>query len=403
MDREETVRRLKRDHFDILVIGGGSTGSGIALDAAARGLKVALVEMEDFGSGTSARSTKLIHGGVRYLEQAVMRLDREQFNLVRDALRERAALLRNAPHLAWPLPLIIPLYRPLHLPYYWFGLKIYDALAGKANIGTSRYLSPAADQIVAQAMAKDREERFAGAAELGEAVGSLVGDTSSQLIAERPITGVGKPPRRASLRHPWSWILAGLLLLGTVGGALAMGAAARGEAKPTPDTAPALVIATETAVPSSTPTVVPSRTPEPTVGNAGPIWAQMMQDAACRAGPGTVYEILGYVAAGQSALTYGTDLEGDWWWIQSPEGSRRCWISNLLVSFQGELPEVPILTPEPTPRELPATATEAPPPPAVPTATFTHVPPPPVATFTPTPDGTLEFPECGSPAPEICP
>lgn len=143
MDREETVRRLKRDHFDILVIGGGSTGSGIALDAAARGLKVALVEMEDFGSGTSARSTKLIHGGVRYLEQAVMRLDRGQFNLVRDALRERAALLRNAPHLAWPLPLIIPLYRPLHLPYYWFGLKVYDALAGKANIGTSRYLSPA--------------------------------------------------------------------------------------------------------------------------------------------------------------------------------------------------------------------------------------------------------------------
>ncbi|MCI0771849.1 MAG: FAD-dependent oxidoreductase [Chloroflexi bacterium] len=143
MDREETVRRLKRDHFDILVIGGGSTGSGIALDAAARGLKVALVEMEDFGSGTSARSTKLIHGGVRYLEQAVMRLDRGQFNLVRDALRERAALLRNAPHLAWPLPLIIPVYRPLHLPYYWFGLKVYDALAGKANIGTSRYLSPA--------------------------------------------------------------------------------------------------------------------------------------------------------------------------------------------------------------------------------------------------------------------
>lgn len=81
------------------------------------------------------------------------------------------------------------------------------------------------------------------------------------------------------------------------------------------------------------------------------MWAKMMQDAACRAGPGTVYEILGYVAAGQSALTYGTDLEGDWWWIQSPDGSRRCWISNLLVSFQSNLPEVPILTPEPTPRD----------------------------------------------------
>ena len=137
------------------------------------------------------------------------------------------------------------------------------------------------------------------------------------------------------------------------------------------------------------------------MGNPGPIWAQMMQDAACRAGPGTVYEILGYVAAGQSALTYRTDLEGDWWWIQSPDGSRRCWISNLLVSFQSNLPEVPILTPEATPRELPAT--EAPPPPPAPTATFTLVPPPPGPTDTPTPDGTLESPECGSPAPEICP
>jgi len=143
MNRKETIERLKQDHFDILVIGGGSTGSGIALDAAARGLKVALVEMEDFGSGTSSRSTKLIHGGVRYLEQAVWRLDRGLLELVRDALRERAALLQNAPHLARPIPLIIPLYNPLHLPYYWFGLKVYDALAGKANIGPSRYLSPA--------------------------------------------------------------------------------------------------------------------------------------------------------------------------------------------------------------------------------------------------------------------
>ncbi|GMR11717.1 MAG: FAD-dependent oxidoreductase [Anaerolineae bacterium] len=143
MSREETVRRLKQAHFDILVIGGGSTGSGVALDAAARGLKVALVEKEDFGSGTSARSTKLIHGGVRYLEQAVLRLDRGQFNLVRDALRERAVILQNAPHLAWPLPLVIPLYRSLHVPYYWFGMKIYDALAGQANLGPSRFLSPA--------------------------------------------------------------------------------------------------------------------------------------------------------------------------------------------------------------------------------------------------------------------
>ncbi len=143
MEREEIVRRLKQAHFDLLVIGGGSTGSGIALDAAARGLKVALIEMEDFGSGSSSRSTKLIHGGVRYLEQAVLRLDRGQFDLVRDAMRERAVILQNAPHLAWPLPLVIPVYRPLHVPYFWFGLKLYDALAGRANLGASRFLSPA--------------------------------------------------------------------------------------------------------------------------------------------------------------------------------------------------------------------------------------------------------------------
>ena len=264
---------------------------------------------------------------------------------------------------------------------------------------------PDADEIVAKAMAKNREERFAGAAELGEAVGALLGSESLQLVTERPITGVGKPPRGARLRHRWAWILAGLLLLGTVGGALAMGAAARSESKPTPDTAPAQVIPTETAIPDLTPTGVPSRTPEPAVGNPGPIWALMMQDTACRAGPGTVYEILGYVAAGQSALTYGTDPERDWWWIQSPDGSRRCWISNLLVSFQGDLPEVRILTPAPTPLEPLATATEdpPPPPPAVPTATFTPVPPPQGPTDTPFPNGTLEFPECGSPTPEFCP
>jgi len=143
VSREERIKRLKQGHFDLLVIGGGSTGSGVALDAAARGLQVALVEKEDFGSGTSSRSTKLIHGGVRYLEQAVLRLDRGQFDLVRDAMRERAVILQNAPHLAWPLPLVIPIYRPLQVPYFWFGLKLYDALAGQANLGASRFLSPA--------------------------------------------------------------------------------------------------------------------------------------------------------------------------------------------------------------------------------------------------------------------
>lgn len=139
--RSERLARLVRERFDVLVIGGGATGAGIALDAAARGLTVALVERFDYAQGTSSRSTKLVHGGVRYLEQAVKHADRSQFNLVREALRERAVLLRNAPHLAHPLPLLTPIYGALELPYYFTGLKLYDMLAGRANLTPSRHVS----------------------------------------------------------------------------------------------------------------------------------------------------------------------------------------------------------------------------------------------------------------------
>lgn len=125
----------------MLVVGGGATGCGIALDAATRGLKVALVERYDFGSGTSSRSTKLVHGGVRYLEQAVKHADRSQFQLVREALKERAILLTNAPHLAQPLALLTPIYGALELPYYFTGLKLYDILAGQANLRPSRLIN----------------------------------------------------------------------------------------------------------------------------------------------------------------------------------------------------------------------------------------------------------------------
>lgn len=139
MDRETLLETLKKgETFDLLVIGGGATGCGIALDATSRGLKVALAEKGDFASGTSGRSTKLIHGGVRYLEAALTRLDRVQFNLVRDALHERAVLLRIAPHLARQLTLAIPLYRWSEVPYVWVGMKIYDLLAGRAGLGGSR-------------------------------------------------------------------------------------------------------------------------------------------------------------------------------------------------------------------------------------------------------------------------
>lgn len=140
-DRESLLKRLREGGpFDLLVIGGGATGCGVALDAASRGLKVALVEKGDFGSGTSSRSSKLLHGGVRYLERAVLHLDRAQFNLVREALRERGTLLEIAPHLCHPLPLVVPLYRLFELPYYYLGLKLYDLLAGSKGIGRSRLL-----------------------------------------------------------------------------------------------------------------------------------------------------------------------------------------------------------------------------------------------------------------------
>ncbi len=129
-----------REPFDLLVIGGGATGAGTALDAAARGLRVALVERDDLAAATSSRSTKLIHGGVRYLEKAVKEFDRSQFHLVRDALRERAVLIRNAPHLCHPLPLVTPLYAWWQVPYFLTGLKLYDALAGRANLAPSRFV-----------------------------------------------------------------------------------------------------------------------------------------------------------------------------------------------------------------------------------------------------------------------
>lgn len=123
-------------HYDIAVIGGGATGLGVALDAASRGFRVVLVESHDFAKGTSSRATKLVHGGVRYLAQG-------NISLVREALHERSTLLANAPHLAQPLAFVMPSYRLWEAPFYGLGLKIYDALAGKAGLGPTRFLSPA--------------------------------------------------------------------------------------------------------------------------------------------------------------------------------------------------------------------------------------------------------------------
>jgi len=141
--RQRALERLGGERFHVLVIGGGATGAGIALDAAARGLDVALVEAQDFAEGTSSRSTKLLHGGVRYLEAAVKKLDGGQLRLVRSALHERRTLLDIAPHLTRRVPLLTPLYQWWEAPYYLTGLKLYDLLSGgRFRIGASTFLSP---------------------------------------------------------------------------------------------------------------------------------------------------------------------------------------------------------------------------------------------------------------------
>jgi glycerol-3-phosphate dehydrogenase len=137
LTRSENLERLRsgRD-WDVVVIGGGATGLGSAVDAAARGYRTVLLEARDFASGTSSRSTKLIHGGVRYLA-------RGDIALVREALHERGVLLRNAPHLVHPRDFVVPAYRWWDLAYYGIGLKVYDGLAGRLRLGASRWIDRA--------------------------------------------------------------------------------------------------------------------------------------------------------------------------------------------------------------------------------------------------------------------
>ncbi|MCB1107887.1 MAG: glycerol-3-phosphate dehydrogenase/oxidase [Chlamydiia bacterium] len=133
MKREEMLQRI-HEEWDVLIIGGGATGLGAAVDASSRGLKTLLVEQADFSKGTSSRSTKLIHGGLRYLQQG-------NLALVMEALRERGRLCQNAPHLIYHRPFLIPNYHWWQGPFYRIGLKIYDMLAGKLGLEPSRHLS----------------------------------------------------------------------------------------------------------------------------------------------------------------------------------------------------------------------------------------------------------------------
>ena len=135
--RAQAFARLRQPVvWDLAIVGGGATGLGVALDAALRGFSVVLFESHDFAGGTSSRSTKLLHGGVRYLAQG-------NVALVREALAERATVLRIAPHLAQPLPFVMPSYGWWQTPFYGIGLKLYDLMAGRAGLGRTQFLNRA--------------------------------------------------------------------------------------------------------------------------------------------------------------------------------------------------------------------------------------------------------------------
>jgi len=141
--RKDALAAAVREKFDVCVIGGGATGAGCALDSQLRGLRTILLDAGDFASAASSASTKLVHGGVRYLEQAVKGLNLEEYRMVKSALRERLYMLANAPHLAHASNFLVPVYSWSKAAYYLIGMKMYDAVAGKNNLFPSSFLSRA--------------------------------------------------------------------------------------------------------------------------------------------------------------------------------------------------------------------------------------------------------------------
>src|SRR5436190_3370692 len=149
MNRQEQIDKLNSiKEFDICIIGGGATGLGIAVDAASRGCKTILLEIYDFAKGTSSRSTKLVHGGVRYLQQG-------KIKLVMEALKERGLLKKNAPHLVKNQSFVIPNYKWWENPFYGIGLKVYDWMAGSLGLGPSQFLNK--EEILEMAPTLDPE------------------------------------------------------------------------------------------------------------------------------------------------------------------------------------------------------------------------------------------------------
>ena len=159
-NRTTALESIPNHAFDLCVIGGGATGLGSALDAQLRGLSTVLIDANDFVSKTSSASTKLAHGGVRYLQQAVLGLDYGQFQMVRKGLQERMHMLRAAPYMARPLELLVPCYSRWQMFYMAVGMKMYDMIAGKARLSPSRILS---SQKALEALPNLRMEKVVGA------------------------------------------------------------------------------------------------------------------------------------------------------------------------------------------------------------------------------------------------
>ena len=140
-NRPDALRAIESQSFDVCVIGAGATGAGCALDAQLRGLRTMLIDAADFASGSSSASTKLAHGGVRYLQQAIRQFDLGQLKVVREALHERISIIENAPYLAHGCEFLVPCFSRYEILYYGSGLKLYDWFAGKTSLGPSRILS----------------------------------------------------------------------------------------------------------------------------------------------------------------------------------------------------------------------------------------------------------------------
>jgi glycerol-3-phosphate dehydrogenase len=187
-DREQELKDIAGKSFDVCVIGGGATGAGCALDAQLRGLRTVMLDAGDFAGATSSSATKIIHGGVRYLEEAIKDVDPKEYHVVVRALHERVRMLHNAPHLTRQLEFLVPSFNWLNVAYLDIGLKIYDWLAGSARISPSKYLSR---EETIERMPNVKREGLVGSVEYAD---GQFDDSRYNLALVQTFTGSGGNP-----------------------------------------------------------------------------------------------------------------------------------------------------------------------------------------------------------------